>query len=469
MNRVALLTATLAVAAMGTAHAERFTYHGTLQDGGKPADGRYDLLLTLYPSEQGGRPLAAPAQLYGVEAHGGSFSTEVDFGALPGLTSTAWLEVAVKPADGGSYTKLDTRSAVAPDANACPGAWSIDGNTGNPPGSYVGTADAQDVTIRSNGLDVFLAPANSPSALALSGSSATNAGNYSTALAFAYPAKGYASIAGGFSAGASNDGSIVWGDKPATNHEITDSAKNQFIVQANGGVGFNTSHADGGTAPLDATLTVGLPSGTSGSGLASLRLRGVDAATGSVLLGGISNLLGTGKPAFAITSHNTDGSLTNNALFAHTAVGFNGAGGGHALTVGTDGSNGNGAYLTAGGVWTDASSRTFKEEFAAVDAASVLEKLVALPVQTWFYRQSHDEGRHMGPVAEDFAAAFGLGSDDRHVGTVDESGVAFAAIQGLNRKVEHENAALKQENAELRSRYDGLAERLARLERGKGE
>jgi beta-xylosidase len=58
--------------------------------------------------------------------------------------------------------------------------------------------------------------------------------------------------------------------------------------------------------------------------------------------------------------------------------------------------------------------------------------------------------RHLGPVAQDFHAAFGLGSDDRHIATVDADGVALAAIQGLNRKVEAENTALKQEIAELK-------------------
>jgi len=70
----------------------------------------------------------------------------------------------------------------------------------------------------------------------------------------------------------------------------------------------------------------------------------------------------------------------------------------------------------------------------------------------------------MGPVAEDFAGAFGLGNDDKHVGTVDESGVAFAAIQGLNRKVESRDDALERENAALRSRLDTLSARLEKLE-----
>ena len=70
----------------------------------------------------------------------------------------------------------------------------------------------------------------------------------------------------------------------------------------------------------------------------------------------------------------------------------------------------------------------------------------------------------MGPFAEDFAQHFGLGNDEKHIATVDESGVALAAIQGLNRKVENENAELKQQNAELRTRLDRVAARLDTLE-----
>ncbi len=75
----------------------------------------------------------------------------------------------------------------------------------------------------------------------------------------------------------------------------------------------------------------------------------------------------------------------------------------------------------------------------------------------------------MGPVAEDFAATFGLGNDDKHITTVDESGVAFAAIQGLNRKVETDNASLRRENADLRGALERMSERLDKLEGRAGE
>jgi cell division protein FtsB len=67
-------------------------------------------------------------------------------------------------------------------------------------------------------------------------------------------------------------------------------------------------------------------------------------------------------------------------------------------------------------------------------------------------------------MAQDFHAAFGLnGADDKHIATVDEDGVALAAIQGLNEKVEtsSQNAEvsirkLEAENAELKQSVDEL-------------
>ena len=105
--------------------------------------------------------------------------------------------------------------------------------------------------------------------------------------------------------------------------------------------------------------------------------------------------------------------------------------------------DGNGAYLSIGGTWTNSSARASKTGFAAVNPLSILDKVVRMPITTWIYRNSQAEGLHMGPVAEDFKASFGLAGDGKSIGTVDADGVALAAIQGLNQKLEVENAALK--------------------------
>jgi hypothetical protein len=88
------------------------------------------------------------------------------------------------------------------------------------------------------------------------------------------------------------------------------------------------------------------------------------------------------------------------------------------------------------------SDRNLKENFQPVDARVVLAKVAALPLSEWNFKED-TAARHVGPVAQDFHAAFGLGTDDKHIATVDADGVALSAIQGLNQKPESVTAALR--------------------------
>ena len=114
-----------------------------------------------------------------------------------------------------------------------------------------------------------------------------------------------------------------------------------------------------------------------------------------------------------------------------------------------------------GSSWINASDRNLKQGFAGVDAQAVLARVIAMPVQTWSYK-AQPEQKHLGPVAQDFHAAFGLGADDVSIATVDESGVALAAIQGLNQKLNAKDAEirqLQQSVAELKKLVQTLAEK----------
>lgn len=93
MNHIMLCAALVALlgTGLGAAHAESFAYQGTLQDAGKPADGPYDVQLTLYSTPQAGSAIATPVQPYGVTVHDGSFSTNVYFGALSGPSNCGGL------------------------------------------------------------------------------------------------------------------------------------------------------------------------------------------------------------------------------------------------------------------------------------------------------------------------------------------------------------------------------------------
>jgi len=92
----------------------------------------------------------------------------------------------------------------------------------------------------------------------------------------------------------------------------------------------------------------------------------------------------------------------------------------------------------------------------------VLEKLAGMPISQWNYKQAKGE-RHIGPMAQDFHAAFGLGPDDKHIAVVDEGGVALAAIQGLNQKVESGKERTESRVQQLEQKETEITELKAQL------
>jgi hypothetical protein len=115
-----------------------------------------------------------------------------------------------------------------------------------------------------------------------------------------------------------------------------------------------------------------------------------------------------------------------------------------------------GVELTPGsGTFASLSDRNAKTDIVPLDDASILAKVAALPVSTWRYK-SEAGVRHVGPMAQDFYAAFGVGVDDRHITSIDEDGVALAAIKALHR----ENGALR---AQVAADHGALAELRAEM------
>jgi hypothetical protein len=107
--------------------------------------------------------------------------------------------------------------------------------------------------------------------------------------------------------------------------------------------------------------------------------------------------------------------------------------------------------------------------FEAVDAQSVLEILSRLSVSTWSYISEGGDVRHMGPMAQDFAAAFGLGDSDTSIAMIDLHGVSLAGIQALyaqnqslQEQVDAQQATIDAQNALLAD----LLQRIEALEAG---
>jgi hypothetical protein len=99
------------------------------------------------------------------------------------------------------------------------------------------------------------------------------------------------------------------------------------------------------------------------------------------------------------------------------------------------------------------SDRNLKRDIEPVDVQAVLESVARMPVSTWSYKSDDPSVRHLGPMAQDFYAAFGLGDTDRAYNSIDAHGVEMAAIKALYNRLKEQQAhieRLERENEELR-------------------
>lgn len=449
-------------------------YHGRLSDGGRPANGRYDLQISLYSSAEAGTPLDYPTTLEDVEVVDGQFQVELE--APPAAqNSPAWLQAAVRDgASNGAFNEIAGREKVtlAPLIGAC---WSTTGDSGSDPDvNFLGNTD--------NATLVLSSPA---------GVQINQPGQLSSFADLAVHTKTGSSDA---------DADIFLQSRSgkAGSIRVRDSNGNLVLatsVISSAGLEFFSTYApavqnDGRpVATFDGRLRLGA-AGTSAGDVSGGIWLDDEAAQRAYMGRGINSQNWTGvfaDNAWRMAVHD-DGLMTINTtvetlsgadltLSARPASGDADADlamvtragkRGRLFLKDSDGGFGlssidlsaganflvtsTGATLSNGGVWTNASSRELKEGFAAIDPGAILAKVLTLPITTWSYKTS-TEGTHIGPVAEDFKETFGFAGDGKSIPTVDADGVALAAIQGLNAKLEAENA-------DLRARLERIEERL---------
>ena len=248
-------------------------------------------------------------------------------------------------------------------------------------------------------------------------------GEYSIALGHESSATALSTCALGHNANAIHSGAFVWADTDGfggPNLAFNSAGTNTFNIRARGGVWLD-----------DGTNSTDLYFGSNARQMINLF-----------------------NQQYAIGVQSSTTYFRSNARFSWFKFGVHsdtqndpGAGGSVLMTLTSSG-------LTVNGTFVSASDRNVKEDFQPVDSQAVLEKVVALPLSQWRYKSDEERSRHLGPMAQDFKAAFNLGADDKHIATVDADGVALAAIQGLNQKLERENA-------ELRTRLERLEKLLA--------
>jgi hypothetical protein len=288
----------------------------------------------------------------------------------------------------------------------------------------------------------------------------------------------YATVGGGYDNVAAEQGATVGGGE-------TNVASGRYATVGGG----ETNAASGGYATVgggsdndasDSWSTIGGGRKNTASGYSST-VAGGDRNTASGYwssVGGGNSCEASGDRSWAagcraIAAHEcsfvwADRSSAGHAFSSTANNQFNArARGGVRFVTAIDGS-GNptaGVEVAAGGTgWSAISDRNHKENLQTVDGKVILARLVDIPIETWNLKSQHRSIRHIGPMAQDFAGAFEVGEDDRHINSVDADGVALAAIQGLYEFLKEKDARITAQEREietLKARLAAIEERLA--------
>src|SRR5438876_2230919 len=200
----------------------------------------------------------------------------------------------------------------------------------------------------------------------------------------------------------------------------------------------NSGAATGGGSGISGTASAG--NGVEGIGLTGVSGKGSNKGTG--LYGYAENGIGVdgyggegGKGVYGAGRYGIQGNGTSNDSVG--VFGTNSSGGlagkfdGPVFVLGALRAE-RGLAVNGGCIGcSPPSDRNLKTNFSKINPRLILSRLASVPVQTWTYKSDANSVRHLGPTAQDFRAAFGLGDSDRIINTVDADGVALAAIQAL--------------------------------------
>jgi hypothetical protein len=461
------------------------------------------------------RNQASKLRLYEPSGSGTNYTEFVARAQASNITYTLPADLTLGTlVSGGRILQSDASGNLSwldPAALAAATAWARTGNaiTGT---EFLGTTNNQPLVIQVNSTQTFQFNTNLSLQRDAGGNSrGTNAVDLQSARALVtqVASGNYSVIGGGYNNTASGNYATVGGgqnntasDAYATVGGGWSNTASGYIATVGGGK-YNTASRDYATVGGGFQNTASEDGATVGGGL-------YNTASGiySVVPGGYSN---TANGAYNLVfGQNVDPSVNETHrvyLFGDGSAspsrpsGFlviNRLDGDYPIHVGTDNTNGNGARLTAGGVWTNGSSRSFKERFVQYRPAEVLEKIRQLPVEGYFYKGT--EEYHITPMAEDFYRLFGTGVHeiietdstgqlvrrpnpdvDKYLAASDVAGVALLGVQALAERVdmlqpqsgalaqrlealEQENQQIKQENQRLRQQLEQVMKRLALLE-----
>jgi trimeric autotransporter adhesin len=479
-----------------------FTYQGQLIASGDPYSGTCDFLFGLYDAETSGTG-GGMLGMYYVPVNNGLFTVQLDFGENVFQGDARWLEISVRcPAESGTYTLLAPRQSITPVpyALALPGLRTQQ-NTMSPNiiGGYVGNWVANDVfgaTIGGGGHAGYENVVTDHYGTVSGGVENQAGDNTSYAANNATVGGGRENLASGATSTVAGGGyNLASGDYSMVGGGSCNDASGQHSTIGGGyyneAIGMYSAIGGGyGNAASGDYSTVGGNYNNAGYDNEASGLRSTVAGGYSNLASGDYSTVGGGYDNTASGIRSTVPGGVYNVAFGYTsfAAGTRAIANGQGCFVWGDSTNAevicntvdqfkarasggfvfytnsgmsSGAHLSSGGgSWSSLSDRNMKENFEDVDTQALLETLAQVEITTWNYISQEDSIRHIGPMAQDFYAAFGVGEDQTHITTIDADGVALAAIQGLYA----ENQELYAENQELRAQVNDLESRLTALE-----
>lgn len=242
------------------------------------------------------------------------------------------------------------------------------------------------------------------------------------------------------------------GEPTRTPFAITPNAPNNSMYISDNGVGIGTTTPQ---STLDVTSS-------------STSLVRVINTTGTVASRAMMFLGNNGAPAIQMRD-NSDGTFWNFRTGSGGRFVIDAPGNNPQMTVFDTGN------MVIRGTLTEGSSRTYKHNIEPVNELDILAKVAALDVSEWSYTVNDnlksagntDKVRHIGPMAEDFREAFGLGATSKGIASLDSAGVALAAIKGLNNLLTDKETRIQNQEStiqQLVSENAALAERMTRLE-----
>jgi hypothetical protein len=488
-NSLFIALALLACVDQAVAQGTAFTYQGRLQNNGSPASGIYNLTFTLFNTSSGtssgGSLVAGPVTNNAVVVTSGLFTVQIDFGAGVFAGSNNWLEIAVRTNGSGSFNTLTPRQQLTPMPYAIiaenlaavsqfntvvPGEFATVGgganniangpyatvsggqsNNASGPGAFIGgggydgtvlwgniasgaaaviaggvfnTASGEYATV-SGGWDNI---ASSQGATVAGGVGNTANGESATvAGGGANTASGQCSFAAGYYAQALNDGSFVWADDTARSFAST--APNQFSVRAAGGIVL------AGDVQIEGGASTYHHVELSGGNSTGFLYGSYPAFPDEINLGynyyadnlGATHIPNAGGGTSRISTGY--GEVTLSVGAANTVP----------YILRLDATT---AGVAVYGTFNNSSDRNAKQDFAPVSSSEILNKVLRLPVSEWSYK-TDSATRHIGPMGQDFYSVFNIGTDEKHIAPIDEGGVALAAIQGLNQKLNEKDVEIQ--------------------------